>query len=87
MVTNSFHGTVFSIIFRKNFVSFANKRRGADRLTTLLGMLGLSDRLILPDEGQDGAHLTREPIDYGPVMGRLREQREKSVQFLRSALS
>jgi hypothetical protein len=48
-------------------VSLANRRRGVDRFTTLLGLLGLSDRLIFPDEGQDGAHLTREPIDYGPV--------------------
>jgi hypothetical protein len=87
VATDSFHGTVFSIIFRKNFVSFVNKGRGADRFTTLLGMLGLSDRLIYPDEGQDGVHLTSEPIDYGPVMERLREQREKSVRFLRSALS
>ena len=87
VATDSFHGTVFSIIFQKNFVSFVNKRRGADRFTTLLGMLGLSDRLIFPDEGQDGAHLIREPIDYGPVVERLREQREKSVRFLRSALS
>ena len=87
VVTDSFHGTVFSIIFRKNFVSFVNKRLGADRFTTLLGMLGLSDRLVFPDEGQDGAQLAREPIDYGPVMERLRGEREKSARFLRSALS
>ena len=28
VVTDSYHGTVFSIIFNKPFVSFGNKRRG-----------------------------------------------------------
>ena len=42
---------------------------------------------MFPDEGQDGAHLVHEPIDYGPVMARLEAERKKSADFLRAALA
>ena len=37
---------VFSIIFRKNFLIFLNKKRGASRIESLLEDLGLKDRII-----------------------------------------
>ncbi len=46
VLTDSFHGTVFSIIFHKPFVVFTNNERGTSRLKTLLGNLGLIHRLI-----------------------------------------
>lgn len=46
VVTDSFHGTVFSIIFKKNFFTIANASRGTARMESLLSMFGLNDRLI-----------------------------------------
>ena len=46
VVTDSFHGCVFSIIHRKPFIAIANGERGIDRFTSLLGYLGLQDRLV-----------------------------------------
>jgi len=46
VITDSFHGMVFSIIFRKNFLIFLNKKRGASRIESLLEDLGLKDRII-----------------------------------------
>ena len=40
VATDSFHGTCFSIIFKKNFVAFANERRGSERVQTLLQPIG-----------------------------------------------
>ena len=47
VVTDSFHGMVFSIIFEKDFVVIGNEGRGMDRFVSLLGLLELEDRLIL----------------------------------------
>lgn len=44
VVTNSFHGTVFSIIFHKQFISIPHSTRNT-RQVTLLESLGLIDRL------------------------------------------
>ena len=46
VVTDSFHGCVFSIIFGKPFVAIVNKDRGAARMESLLQMFNLKDHLI-----------------------------------------
>lgn len=46
VVTDSFHGMVFSIIFNKNFYVIVNESRGSSRFYSLLSMLGLESRLV-----------------------------------------
>ena len=46
VITDSFHGTVFSIIFNKPFLSFTNPVRGNSRFVNLLGKFGLTDRIV-----------------------------------------
>lgn len=46
VVTDSFHGTVFSIIFDKPFVVFPNKGRGMTRFLSLLKKIGLEERIV-----------------------------------------
>lgn len=52
VITDSFHGSVFSIIFHKPFYSLVNSDRGASRFHSLLGKFGLSSRIItsLPEK-------------------------------------
>ena len=53
IVTDSFHGTAFSIIFNKDFYVFGNKKRGNSRFDSLLEIFDLKDRMvnnILPDK-------------------------------------
>jgi len=80
VITNSFHGTVFSILFQKKFYS-VYKENG--RIENLLGFLGLSDRHI---QDESGIRLADE-IDYGESEARLKEYRQKSVDFLSKALN
>ena len=87
VVTDSFHGMVFSIIFRKNFIAVMNRNRGAERFTSLLDQLGLRDRLV-GDPAPDLLHrLARTPIDFEPVARKLEELRAASAAFLRQALA
>lgn len=46
VVTDSFHGTVFSIIFNKPFLSITNKFRGGSRFYSLLEKFSLTDRVV-----------------------------------------
>lgn len=46
VLTDSFHGTAFSIIFRKPFFSYIAMKSNSSRLSSLLSTLGLMDRLI-----------------------------------------
>lgn len=83
VVTDSFHGCVFSIINHKPFIAIANKDRGLERFTSLLGTFGLMDRLIFGHEDfirKKG--LLRQPIDYTIVNNKLHKIRQESVDYL-----
>jgi hypothetical protein len=84
VVTDSFHGTVFSILYHKPFVSFVNKYRGADRFISLLSILHLEERLV--DREEEVLSLIRKPIDYVIVDSLLQEKREESLEFLKNSL-
>ena len=78
--TDSFHGMVFSIIFRKPFIVVVNKERGAARFLSLLNALNLEHRIV--DESTDLNDL--KPIDWGDVEDRLAKMQGQSIQFLKS---
>ena len=79
VVTDSFHGTVFSIIFQKQFLTFANVSRGADRMVSLLDMCDLKFRLY-------GKHFCDSEINYVEVMRKISVEKAKSLNFLMSNL-
>ena len=87
VITDSYHGTIFAILFGKRFVTLGNRVRGLDRFTTLLDSLGLSDRLILDHDLSRLAGLVAQPVDYLAVQPRLNALREQSRDFLIAALS
>ena len=84
VVTDSFHACVFSIIFRKPFVAFANKERGLARFESLLGPLGLIDRLV---ENISDYKKIPSDIDYDVVGVKLLKLRDKSLSFLINTFS
>lgn len=79
VVTNSFHGTVFSILFQKEFYSVC---RDNARIWNLLDALGLNDREV---EGMNDIDLSRT-IDYGVVQKKLKKYRKESEAYLCRAL-
>ena len=85
VITDSFHGTVFSIINRKAFFVLVNSDRGAARFESLLGQLGLGDRLIYEPTNFDFETLTL-PIDYNKVVQKLNGLIDESLTFLKQNL-
>lgn len=84
VVTDSFHGAVFSIIFNKPFVVVMNKERGAARFTSLLKMFGLEDRLIHSSDDIKEHHF--DDIDWSRVDSIKKEWQDKSFNFIKKNL-
>lgn len=84
VVTDSFHGTVFSILFGKEFYTLCNPHRGNSRMLSLLGKLGLEDRIISDTEP---AEPVTSDIHWKDVWAHLDEQRQLSIDFLTSNLT
>ena len=85
VVTNSFHATVFSILFEKKFftVVHGEKDQGRNiRMYDFLKQLGLEDRIrnAVPET------IEREAPDYTAVMPGLEALRSFSLRFLRENL-
>lgn len=84
VITDSFHGTVFAIIFHRKFAVLSNHRRGNSRLHSLLSQLGLENHLIANESHIDRL-VALEP-DWHDVECRLDGLRSISLQFLNDAL-
>lgn len=82
VITNSFHGTAFSLLFEKNFITI-RPMVFAGRLDSLLNLFCLVDRIVDKD---DDIKKLEVPIDYEKVRQKIDEFRNKSVLFLRENL-
>lgn len=87
--TDSFHGTVFSILNHKQFVTFSRFAEGSknsrnSRIDSLLSQTGLTARHC-----KDYPHMIEQierSIDYVQAEKKLTEMRRRSVEYLDSAL-
>ena len=86
VITDSFHCTVFSIIFHKKFVVVANSTRGITRLETLLGKVGLENRFFTNIDNVLESGILNQEIDYQEVDKNLEVYRKYSMDFLKKAL-
>lgn len=83
VMTNSFHGTVFSILFNKNFYTIVNKSANNNsRQLDLLSTLGI-DRIKYTDED----FVESKPLDWGVINKRVSDFRRKSVDYLEKAIN
>lgn len=82
VLTNSFHGTVFSIIYQKPFYTIPHTTRGT-RMIDLLNDLNLSDRIIYKAEE---LKVIDKLINYIPVKAILEKMRKSSIDYLKTAL-
>ncbi len=83
VITDSYHGTIFSILFKKPFTSICNPSRGASRFITLLTTLGLEKRLI--NEGEKIIPIS-ERINFIEVSEIVSSRRKESIAFLKKSL-
>ncbi len=86
VVTDSFHGSIFSIIFQKPFLTKINRQRGGERFIALFKELDVSYRLFedLPDLQAQFSLL--EAMDYSKVNQRVEDMVDFSKKWLEHAV-
>ena len=84
VVTNSFHGTAFSIIYQKNFFTVPHSTRG-NRMVELLHKLDLDNRIF--GRQQISEHTCLAKIDYDRTREKLAQLRRASLHYLLGSLN
>lgn len=82
VVTNSFHGTAFSINLERQFVVVPRNEFNS-RIESLLRLTGLEDRLVASEEALSVAEKT---IDYAPINRTLDAERERAKEFIETQI-
>ena len=85
ILTDSFHGSVFSILNHKKFMTFNRFNAGANsrnsRIDSLCTLLGLSERRY-----SGNVMDVKNGIDYNAVEEKLKKLRAESAKYLKDAL-
>ncbi len=82
IVTNSYHGAIFSTLFHKPFYIYYPEIRKC-RQEDLVKLLNLQDRVI---QGYVWPNKLNLDIDYGPISLTLNKEKEKSTAYLRNII-
>lgn len=83
VITDSFHGSVFSIIFNVNFLTFTNKSRGNSRMQSLFRILNI-EKCIIDQFNFDNQ--TPYNIDWCEINNIINGLKHKANSFLCSSL-
>lgn len=78
VITSSFHGTIFSLINEKPFISMLYKATGS-RVTDLLSNLGIQNRVIENPDEFDKRFLS---LDYTEISKKVEYLRSESLEIL-----
>lgn len=86
VIADSFHGTVFAILYNIPFIAIGNEKRGMARFNSLLKMFDLEKRLLtdLSIDNVDAVFKTN--INWNRVNSILEEKRDLSINFLKQNL-
>lgn len=89
IVTDTFHGSIFSIINKKKFVTLVRKSIGnnygnEEKLTDLLSRLNLEDRIVY--DISDLEKIANRDIDYSDTDKVLEEERVKAKNYLKKSI-
>ena len=83
VVTNSFHGTAFSVNFGKQFYTVIPLGKSNNsRQKSILKLMGCEERMLT--EGSEMPAIER--LDTNRIVKRLEEERQKSIYFLKNAI-
>lgn len=84
VITNSFHGMVFSLLFHKPFIVYISDSKSAsmkDRFISILSDVGLTNRIVKASFNYD-KNIATEQIDWNFVDERIAALKTNSKEFL-----
>lgn len=81
IVTTSFHGTAFGVVFNKPTYTLC-RNISSNRIEDLMNFVGLSDFVV-----KSGDSVTQRKINWDEINEKLEKERTKSKQYLQKMLS
>lgn len=84
VITDSFHGTVFSIIFNKPFIAIGNSMRGMARFSSLLSLFSLENRLLNCNNMNDIDKILANTIDWAIINDKKKQLQKESQDYLKN---
>lgn len=86
VVTDSFHGLCFSILYRRQFIVIPGNKERFIRLHSLLELLDLTGRIFYSYEEVFESDRWKNYIDYTEVYNKLDKERSNSISFLQRCI-
>lgn len=87
VVSDSYHGICFSIIFNKCFVCLINNMRGAERFNSLLNTYKLEKKRFVTEGCECNiAAIVNQEIDWESINSIIDQEKEKGINWIRSSL-
>lgn len=83
VITNSYHGSVFSIIFNKPFLTIYEKNSAKERYISLGSLFNVSERIVEVGEYLD-LNLLKKPLNINQKL--LNKLKKESINFLKENL-
>lgn len=87
VLTDSFHGMCFSLMFEKPFIAINNTIRGSERFISLLEQLGLKDRLVNSLNDIKTHPNLLNSFDYTKIRIFIENERKRGSQWLMNAIN
>lgn len=87
VITDSFHGVVFSLLYKRNFVVFAVNNGKNSRLVDLLELVGLKNRYFTSFEELKKSNIYNCDVDYSQVAPIIERERKSSITYLINSLT
>lgn len=86
IITDSYHGMCFSIIFRKPFIALVNRSRGGSRFDTIAQAFNIGDRMVERIEDIFNESFYSQSMDYERIEGNIQREIERSKTWLNNAI-
>lgn len=86
VITDSYHGIIFSIIFKRQFIALQRDYAGNERLNSLFSLLKISDKYVKDLNSIDINSQYKNKIDYNSIYKILKIERSNSLSFLENSL-
>jgi len=84
VITNSYHCTIFSIIFNKPFITFNYKHAGIERIKSLSELLGFENRIVYNRQNAN-ISLLKIPLEINNIT--LNHEKIESINYLKKNLN
>lgn len=86
IITDSYHGLCFSLIFQKKFACIANIKRGLSRFKTLMDITGIEENIVFDVEEILRKQIYLKKVNYDYVWKKLNGEIQKSQKWLLQAI-